>query len=223
MLIFISACARVTRPTALPAPSGAPAYPSDLRGAKLYRLSSADSSLHILVYRGGTLASLGHNHVMSSKSVAGFVWLHSNLQASGFDLAMPVNDLIVDDNAARQAEGADFPPNVPDDAKAGTQRNMLSEAVLDGAHYPRVTLRSISVSGSKDNPVIRASIAVKGQAREVSVPVKLSEQGRQLKVSGEFEIKQSDFGIKPFSVALGALQVQDTLRVKFELVALPAS
>jgi hypothetical protein len=47
----------------------------------------------------------------------------------------------------------------------------------------------------------------------------LSLEGRQLQASGEFDILQSDFGITPFSVALGALQVQDRLHVTYRVVA----
>lgn len=222
-ILLFASCARITRPPAVPPAAGEPTFPADLRGAKLYRVSADDSSVHVLVYRGGTLANLGHNHVVSSKSVNGYVWLHADVQRSGFDLAMPVNDLMIDDNAARMAEGADFPPNVPEDAKAGTKRNMLSEGVLDGERYPRISLKSVAISGARSNPQIRASITIKTQTHEVSLPATLSEQGQTLRVRGAFEIKQSDFGIEPYSVALGALQVQDVLRVKFDLVAMPVS
>jgi hypothetical protein len=38
-------------------------------------------------------------------------------------------------------------------------------------------------------------------------------------VSGELPIKQTDLGLTPFSAMLGALQVQDELRVRFRIVA----
>ena len=41
----------------------------------------------------------------------------------------------------------------------------------------------------------------------------------QVCASGEFDVLQTDFGIKPFSVALGALEVQDRLHIKFRIVA----
>jgi hypothetical protein len=39
--------------------------------------------------------------------------------------------------------------------------------------------------------------------------------------SGELTLKQSDFGITPFSVLGGALAVQDQLELRFELSAQP--
>ena len=175
--------------------------------------------MHVLVFRGGTLANLGHNHVMTSKSVAGYVWLASSLEHSGFTLTVPVNEFIVDDNAARAAEGADFPLNVNDDARTSTKRNMLSTAVLDGEHYPVITLRSASISGSMATPQITFDLTLKDQTRRMSVPVVLDSNDRRLRAVGEFDIKQTDFGMKPFSVAMGALQVLDVVKVKFELVA----
>lgn len=217
LVLLAASCARMARP---PEPTpGLPGAPTIPRGATLYRVSSADSSVHIRVYRGGTLSNLGHNHVISSKSVAGQVWTHASIDKSGFDLMLPVNDLIVDDNEARAAAGTEFPLNVPEEAKQGTRRNMLGEAMLDGAHYPSISLKSISVGGSLESPQVMARITIKGQSRDVAVPLKLNAEGKGLRAMGEFEIKQTDFGIKPYSVALGALAVQDVLKIKFDLRA----
>jgi hypothetical protein len=40
-----------------------------------------------------------------------------------------------------------------------------------------------------------------------------------LRASGEFTLIQSDFGVKPISVAGGALKVKDELKLSFEMVA----
>ncbi len=43
-------------------------------------------------------------------------------------------------------EGGDFPGDIPEDAKAGTRRNMLSSAVLNAAEYPDITVKSMSLT-----------------------------------------------------------------------------
>jgi len=40
-----------------------------------------------------------------------------------------------------------------------------------------------------------------------------------LSASGSFELRQSALGLTPYSLMLGALQVQDAMTVKFRLVA----
>lgn len=231
MLVLLLLCLGLTacpRPVQPPAPTPSvppqptptePAPPPSEAGAAIYEIDPQASVLHIHVFRGGTFARLGHNHVMSSKSVTGRVWMRQQLSASGFELSFPVADLIVDDPEARRAAGSDFPPDIPQADKEGTRKNMLRKEVLDGENFPKVTVKSAAIAGSLQAPQITARITIKDATREVMVPATIVVNGARLTASGEFEIRQTDFGMKPFSVALGALEVQDQLRVRFNLVA----
>jgi polyisoprenoid-binding protein YceI len=214
---------RIPPPVAAPSAPPIAVTPIEVPGAVLYQVDPAASKVDILVYRGGTLARLGHNHVMTSKSVAGRVWRHPQLEKSGFELSFPVAELVVDDPEARRAAGTEFPPDIPQGDKDGTRKNMLRAEVLDAEQFPRVKLQSVSVSGSETAPQITTRITLKDVTREVVVPAKVSIEGSRLTASGEFDIQQTNFGMKPFSVALGAIAVKDQLHIKFELVAEKAS
>jgi len=176
--------------------------------------------LHVLVYRGGTFAKLGHNHVMSSKSLTGRVWMHPQIAQSGFEMTFPVADLIVDDPDARRAAGSEFPPEIPEADKQGTRKNMLRTEVLDADNYPRVEVKSVKIEGALPDAQVTARITIKQGTRDVVVPVKVTVSGDRLTAAGEFSIQQTDFGMKPFSVAMGALEVKDRLDVRFSVVAL---
>jgi hypothetical protein len=213
----VAACASVKHgPTAPPEKSTS--APPQIEGTH-YRVDGQKSEVHILVYRGGPLARLGHNHVMLSHDVTGDVWLAESIERSTFTLEMPVETLIVDDPDARRSEGPDFPVEVPEDAKQGTQKNMLSAAVLDGAQHKTVQLHSTALSGTRTAPLVKLAITIKDQTREVSVPLSVNYEQDRLVATGEFALKQSDFGIQPFSVGLGALQVVDELKIKFRVSA----
>jgi polyisoprenoid-binding protein YceI len=225
LCLGLVACPRPVRPPAptpevppQPTPTQ-PAPPPTEAGATIYQIDPQASSLQVFVYRGGTFARLGHNHVMTSNSVTGRVWMRSSFAASGFELSFPVADLIVDDPDARRAAGTDFPPDIPAADKEGTRKNMLRKEVLDAETYPIVTVKSATVEGSLQAPKITARITIKNATKEVIVPTNIVVNGDGLTASGEFDILQTDFGIKPFSVALGALEVQDRLHVRFTLVA----
>jgi hypothetical protein len=223
--LFLAACPRPvqppppvpTQPATTPQPSAPPA--ADTRGANVYEVSSQSSQLSIYVFRGGKLSRLGHNHVLTSQHLAGRVWVHPEFARSGFELSFPVGQLVVDDPEARRAAGSDFPADIPQSDKDGTRKNMLKPEVLDGDRYPAVKVRSARVGGTLQAAQVTASITIKDQSREVAVPVQIAVQGAKLTASGEFDILQTQFGMKPFSVALGALEVQDRLHVKFDLVA----
>lgn len=225
LCLGLTGCPRPVQPPA-PTPSVPPppapvepAPPPSEEGATIYEIDPAASVLHIHVFRGGTFARLGHNHVVSSKSVTGRVWMRQQLSKSGFELSFPVEDLIVDDPEARRAAGDDFPPEIPAADQEGTRKNMLRKEVLDAENYPKVTVKSAALAGSIQAPNITASITIKDTTREVVIPARLTVSGTKLTASGEFNIKQTDFGMKPFSVALGALEVQDQLRIRFDLTA----
>ena len=216
--LLLAACPRPVRPPA-PAPTVPPTPSADTRGATVYQVEPGSSQLAILVYRGGKLSRLGHNHVMTSQDVTGRVWVHPEFPRSGFELAFPVAKLVVDDAEARRADGSDFPPDIPQSDKDGTRKNMLKPEVLDGEHYPEVKLRSAKVGGTLEAPQVTAHITIKETSRDVEVPVKIEVAGAKLTATGEFDILQTEFGMKPFSVALGALEVQDKLHIKFKVVA----
>lgn len=221
LVCLIASCAKPTR--APPPREQVPALEAvDTRGADMYAVSSQASELHILVYRGGTLARLGHNHVVSSVSIEGRVWLHPQFERSGFELTVPVQSLVVDDPEARQAQGEDFPPGIAPKDIEGTRKNMLGPEVLEAERYPTVTLRSAKVSGSLEAPRITARITIKGVSRDLDVPVQIAVEDSTLNARGAFDILQTQFGMTPFSIALGALAVQDRLRVEFDIVAMRA-
>ena len=165
------------------------------------------------------MARLGHNHVVSSHSVRGNVWLGDSLTSSGFEFSVPVNEFRVDDDSARLAEGPEFPLNLSEDAKQSTKANMLRDTLLDGDLYPDIRIRSVDIVGTFDAPLVRAEVQIKDRARTFAVPVTVQREDTHLRIQGAFELAQSAFGITPLSIAMGALTVVDTVKVKFELIA----
>ncbi len=200
-----------------PAPAEEPAGPQP--GAVEHRLLADESQVKILVYRGGKLSSAGHNHVVVSHNLSGKVWVHEDPARSGFQFVMPVVLLEVDDPKARSEEGEDFPAEVPESARQGTRKNMLGPQLLDADRYPGITLTALAITGTAEQMQVRARVRIKDQSREITIPVSTKHSSGRVEAQGEFPLKQSDLGLTPFSVMLGALTVQDELKVKFRIVA----
>jgi hypothetical protein len=178
-----------------------------------------ESLLQILVFRGGAMSRLGHNHVIASHQLAGVVLVADDVTQTLFDIGRPVNELTVDEPAMREQAGADFPPGVPQSARDGTRRNLLSEALLDGEKYPEIRLRATEVVAAGDVFDVGVEIAIKDRVRNVRVPVTLERKAGELIARGEFALKQSELGFKPFSVAMGTLVVLDEMKIRFDVVA----
>jgi hypothetical protein len=191
---------------------------------RVYRIDGSESELRILVYRAGPLARFGHNHVMVNHALRGSANLTDAPSASSFWLKVPVADFVVDDAQARREEGPDFAGEIADDAKAGTLLNMLSTAVLDADEFPLITVDSIAIAdaqGVSDTSELIATVAISltGHETTIRVPFTFQSDSRRLSASGSLELRQSAIGVTPFSLMLGALQVQDQMRLKFKIVA----
>jgi hypothetical protein len=184
-----------------------------------YRIDADQSELRVLVYRAGAMASLGHNHVISTHGLQGWVTFDGNASAAAFALTVPVADFVIDDPQRRMEEGADFADSVTDEARSGTAHNMLGPAVLNAADFPVLTIRSVSVTTGPGSLQARVALEVAGHASTLLVPFMLETSPHRLIANGELTLRQSSIGLTPFSVFLGALKVQDELRVKFKLVA----
>jgi hypothetical protein len=170
----------------------------------------AKSLLVVVVRRGGSLARLGHDHVVASHDIAGFV-----APADGrADLYLALERLVVDEAPLRAEAGLDTQPSAGD--IEGTRANML-ERVLEAGKFPFVVIRVRAVEPASGR--IAAAITLHGVTREVQIPARIEQTADEVSASGSFDLKQTDFGIVPLSVLGGAIQVLDRLELRFAIRA----
>ena len=201
-----------------PGPSVAP---PERPAEGVYQVDAQATDLRIYVYRAGRLARLGHNHVISSRDVQGTVTVGRTLEESTLRLEIPVATLKVDDPDLRKAAGPDFQSEPSESDIEGTRRNMLSERVLDAGPYPSISVQAGVAGGTLPDLELDLDITIRDMTRRIRAPVTLEESGDGVTASGELEIKQTDFGMTPFSVLGGALRVRDEVRIQYRVVARP--
>jgi polyisoprenoid-binding protein YceI len=219
-LLSLSHCATSPPPqeSKSPAVVTAPAMPAAT--LQNYRVDTTRSLLQILVYRGGKLAALGHNHVIASHDLTGTVMRADPLAGTRFDIELPVARLTVDEPELRREAGADFLAEVPQSARDGTRRNLLSGAVLDAEHFAEIRLRGTDAVDLQNGRFeVGMDVEIKGQIRRLRVPVQLQVAANELTATGELAVLQSDLGLTPFTALLGALTVENQMRVRFKVVA----
>jgi len=188
-------------------------------GSRRFAIRAERSEVRILVYRAGPLAAFGHNHVIRAAGISGEVHLAPDLRRSVLAFSLPVRDFEVDPPAARAVEGEQFAAQLSAEAIAQTRSNLLGPAVLDAANHPEIRVRSVRIAGPDWAPEITLRIALRGAERELVVPVALEVRDGELTATGTFGLSQRDFGIEPFSILGGGLQVADTLKIRFRIVA----
>lgn len=134
-------------------------------------------------------------------------------------MQLPVDSFEVDNPAQRTAAGPAFDAMLSDKDIAGTRQNMLGEQVLNSQQYPHIRLVSVDVAGNVDSLNALIRITVRGISADISIPFKVHYEGRRITIKGQTEISQTELGMQPFSILMGAIAVQDEMTIQFDLVA----
>lgn len=211
-LCALAACSQLPAPTPAPAPAPtsapAPAIAKPAIGPQL-QIDTAQSLIAVTVRRGGVLARLGHDHVVASHKITGTVAPSQNRA----DFQFRLDEMKIDETDLRLLAGLEKQPSA--DAIEGTRHNMLTK-VLDAERYPVVEIHA--ERGAAGQP-LQVAITLHGVTRTMAIPVELREEKGVINVKGTVNLKQSDFGLTPFSVMGGAMAVQDQMELRFELTA----
>ena len=232
---LLSACASVsTPPAANPASATdggatiAPMPTEDLvtrytalrkAAGQVFKLDAAKSTVRIYAYRGGKAAKFGHNHVLSAPSFQGYFHLAPDgTTASRFDLEFRLDQLVFDEPEHRASLGPAFASTISVEDRASTRTNMLGDNNFQAAKFPLVRIESRQITGDGTKFAAKVAVEVHGQTREIWAPLTVIGLPDKLEVQGSFVLKQSDFGIKTFSLFGGLLAVQDETVVEFKLV-----
>jgi hypothetical protein len=195
--------------------------PIDLpKSGRLLTLDPERSSVRIHVFRAGRAAQLGHNHLLTAPKMSGLVWLPGpGLTGAGFSLELRLDELAVDPAAQRAAIGPGWDSAISAESAAATRLNMLGEANLQAARFPFLRIRSLQVIGELPKVAARIEVELHGQRQALWVPLQILLSAEALKASGAMVLRQSDFGITPFSLLGGLLAVHDELLIEFDLGA----
>ncbi len=175
----------------------------------MLRIDSEQSLIVATVRRGGILARLGHDHVVASHNVSGTVSPAQNRA----DLTFRLDEMKIDEADLRRTAGLEKQPSA--DAIEGTRHNMLTK-VLDADRYPIVSIHAERMTAGQP---LQVSITLHGVTRTLAIPVELREENGSINVKGTVNLKQTDFGLTPFSVMGGAMSVQDQMELRFDLTA----
>jgi hypothetical protein len=156
---------------------------------------------------------------MTSDQLGGEIALREPLTQSRFDLSLPLDSLVVDDDAARSAAGGEFAAPVPQKDRDATRQNLLGEKVLDAAHQGAIRLVAESITGEAGKYEARVRVSLAGQERVVTAPFTVTVEGGELRAHSAFRMSHADLGLQPFTVGLGALKVRDDLDVELTVEA----
>jgi len=194
-----------------------------VRGESVYEIDATRSLIRVFAYRAGSLSRMGHDHVIASRAIRGFILHTPIVDKQGAivqaDLYMPLFSMTVDEESLRADAG--FKTEVSERARAGTRSNML--ASLDAAAYPHVMLHIDAALDNRElvdaEVPLQVTVTLHGITSTIEVFAVVSVDADNLQAEGLFSLCQSDFGVEPHSALGGALAVRDELVIAFQINA----
>lgn len=186
---------------------------------KVFTLDPSQSTVRIYVFRGGRAAAVGHNHVLSAPRFVGFFYLPATGAANGrFDLAFRLDQLEIDNPKYRSALGSAFASILSPEAIKGAREHMLGVNNLQADQFPFVRVHSLQITGESSKFAAKVQIEMHGQQHAMWIPLTVEGLPERLVVAGSFVLRQTDFGVQPYSVLGGFLAVQDEVVIEFKLL-----
>ncbi|MCI0387490.1 MAG: YceI family protein [Acidobacteria bacterium] len=184
---------------------------------RTYTIVPSESNFWVFVGKSGLFSALAHDHEIGVKSFNGRVVIPeagTSAGASGGSLEMEVDapSLVV----------LDKKPSEEDKKKIF---NSMHNEVLESAKFQKITFKSVSVGEVKQTGndtysfVVNGDLTLHGVTKQIAVPVAATITPQQLRATGKYTLKQTDYGIKPYSAAGGTIKVKNEVVVNFSIVA----
>jgi polyisoprenoid-binding protein YceI len=170
----------------------------------VYRLARS-SRLQVRTGKAGLFGFAGHTHLIEARGFTGeVVYYPGRPSSSRLDITVSTDSLEV------------LTP--PDTVEIRKVTETMRTRVLRTAEYPEIKLVSRQVAPSANGFHIVGALTLVGQTRELPIEVVARIGLDTLEAASTFSIKQTDFGITPFSGGPGgAVKVAD--RVTFDIRA----
>ncbi|MCD6015713.1 MAG: YceI family protein [Geminicoccaceae bacterium] len=158
--------------------------------------------LRVKTERQGAAAKVGHDLVIE-------VTAWSATLEVGEDSEPLRLELDADAGSLRVREGTGGVQALGDDDRADIERTIEHEVLMRKA----IEFRSTAIEAADDGRLIVAGdLQMAGGNHSVKFELTLAPDGG---IAGAAVVKQSDWGIKPYSALFGALKVKDEVEIEF--------
>ncbi|MCA9241571.1 MAG: YceI family protein [Planctomycetales bacterium] len=180
----------------------------------------ASSRVYALVGKTG----FGHEHGVAGALKSGRILLGASKDAG--ELVFDMTSFTADTDAARAKVGLEGKSS--ESTQQQVTANMLGKDVLNVAKYPTAVFKidsavALPARAANESPryQLSGSFTLQKATRPLSVVAEVRDANGWKLVQGAFRLKQTDYGITPFTKAFGAIGVADEMTVWGEFWVTP--
>ena len=176
-----------------------------------YRLSPEQSKFTVQAFAEGLFSAFGHDPVILIREFTGEVqFVPGTFQNASLKMTVDPKSLAVS-------------PEVTEKDRLEIERTMREE-VLETAKYKEIVFSSNNIAVSRLAEG-RCRVRVIGDLtlhgatqKNIWISTEVSLTTESLQARGDFSLKQTDFGIKPYSAAGGTIKLKNDLKFSVDIV-----
>jgi polyisoprenoid-binding protein YceI len=189
-------------------------YPAPVSpdGAR-YRVDASRSRFIVKAFAGGLLSGFAHDHTIAIREFTGDAsFTYVTVSPASLQLTIKADSLAVTDKIS--------------DSDKEKITNTMRKDVLEVDKYPEIIFKSTTVTAARTgeghyDATISGDLTLHGVTRNITIPAKLVFNADNLHARGAFSVRQTQYNIKPVSIAAGTIKVKDEVKFTFDIVAHP--
>ncbi|QNI07153.1 YceI family protein [Mycobacterium kubicae] len=173
-----------------------------------WTLNQSDGELLLYTGVAGRAARMGHRlSIAMTRWRAEVTWAGTQPVAA---------DLVVDVDSLEVLRGEGGVKGLSGPEKAVVRSNALKS--LTASRFPVIRFTTEAIAASAQGYRLTGTLRIRNKSRRHEVDLHTSDLGGTWRMSAESVVRQSDYGVKPYSLLMGSLRVADDVTVSFSAV-----
>ena len=174
----------------------------------VWTLDASDGELQLRTGVTGRAARMGHRLTIAMTRWRATV---------NWEDGEPVTaELVVDADSFEVLRGEGGVKGLSGPEKVVVHSNALKS--LNAGRFPEIRFTAAAIDKADDGYRLSGTLQIRGKSREHVIDLRTDDLGDSWRMSAESTVRQSDYGIKPFSLLMGSVQVVDEVAVSFTAV-----
>jgi len=177
-----------------------------------YRLIPEQSKFTVQAFAEGLFSAFGHDPVLAIKDFNGEAqFVPGSFESASLKITIKADSIVLS-NEVKEKDRLEI-------------EQTMREQVLEIAKYPEIVFVSSNISVTRLSEGryrarIIGDLTFHGVTQKnLWITAQVTMSGESLKAQGDFTLKQTDFGIKPFSVVGGTIKLKNELKFTFDIAA----
>jgi len=174
----------------------------------MWTITPADGGLLLHTGVAGRAARMGHRLTIAMTNWRATVrWADSRPGSAELTVETDSLEVLRGDGGVRGLSGAE---------RALVRSNALKS--LSASRFPQIRYHAEDIEKTEDGYRLTGALQIRGASRDHVIEMRTEDLGDSWRMSLESTIRQSDYGIKPYSLLMGSVQVADEVSLTFSAV-----